>query len=444
MAPRLGGRATIAVLGLALALLGAVVVARFPIWAPVDERAHYEFVQSLAEDGRLPEIDDVGSPEAQAIADRSWPRPSPVDPATQGLAGRSYEAFQPPLYYVLATPAYALIGDHRDKVFAVRVLDLLLYAIGAAMLALLARRLAPAGRRAPVLAAGLLVLAWPGLIVRGITISNTALEFALAPAFLLAAWRAHEERSARWLLAAGALFGACLLTKLTLVVLGPCLLLAACTVAGFDLGRRRPAVAAPPVRNRRAALAALALPVAALAPWLIVNHARIGTWTANAAARDQQTPFLYPRGVPDWGLGDLPARAATLLHGTVPQEWDRQLDVWWVGIAARALVVVFVLAAVLAAASGDSAARRRIGFFALPVVTGLAFIAYTLLAENWDIFLLRYVGALLAPLALVVAAAVPAGRVRAVGIPMAVVTAALWVDLAGAFLFTDVGGKLGI
>jgi hypothetical protein len=141
--------------------------------------------------------------------------------------------------------------------------------------------------------------------------------------------------------------------------------------------------------------------------------------------------------VPSWNVGDLPSHLATLLHGSVPQEWDGQLHVWWVGIAARALVLALVIAAVVLA-------DRRIAFFALPVIAGVAFMAYTLVAEDWDIFLLRYVGALLAPLAIAVAAALPARALRGGAIAVAAVTALLWVDLAGAFLFTDVGATLGI
>ena len=396
-----------------IVVLGAVVVDRFQVWAYIDERAHYSFVQTLAEDGRLPELDELASPETQAITDRTWPDPSPTDPATLGLGGRSYEAFQPPLYYALAVPAYGIVGDHRDKVFVLRVFDLLLYLAGVAVLWLLARRLAPSGRAAWLAwLAGLLVLAWPGLLVRGITVSNTALEFALVPAFLLAAWNAYDLGSARWLLGAGVLLGLCVMTKLTLAVLAPCLLLAA-----VRLGRPR------------VALGALAAPAVIAAPWLLFRY------DLNAAAREQQTPVLYPDGVPDWGIGDLPAKLAALTEGSLPQEWYGQLDVWWVGILARGLVVALVIVALLAAG-------RRVGFFALPVLAALALMTYTLLFEQWDVFLLRYAAPLLAPLA--IAAAAHTRRAAWVCGAAAVATGLLWVDVLGAYLFTDVGDRLGI
>ncbi len=393
----------------AIVVLGAIVVARFTIWAPIDERAHYLYVESIADHGRLPRLTDLNTPAVQAISDRTFPQPSPTDPATLGLGGQSYEAFQPPLYYGLAAPVFAVGGNAKQKVYAVRVLDLLLYLGGVVVLWLLA------GRRPEAFAAGLLVLLWPGLLVRGVTISNDTLGFLLAPAFMLAAWRASTERSDRWLAAAAMLLGACLLTKLTLAVLAPTLLIAAWAC------RRRWLVV---------------LPALMLAPWLIDTHARFGSWTLNAAARAQQTPFLYPHGRPDWDLGDLPARFAILLKGAVPGEWEGQLGVWWVGIAARALVLALLLAVLLTV--GD----RRVRFFAVPVVAAAVLAVATLIAGHWDIFLLRYYAPVLAPLA--VAVALARTPPRAVVMGAAVVTGLLWVDLLGAYLFTDVGGKLGI
>ncbi len=391
-------------------VLGAVVVDRFQVWAYIDERAHYSYVQSIAEDGRLPALDDLASPETQAITDRTWPSPSPTDPATLGLGGRSYEAFQPPLYYAVAAPAYALAGDHRDKVFVLRVFDLLLYLVGAGLLWLLSRRL---GGGWTAWTAGLLVLALPGLLVRGITVSNSALEFALAPAFLLAAWTAWDRRSARRLVGAGALLGLCLLTKLTLIVLAPCLV-----------------VAAARVRQPLPVVASFALPTLLLGPWLV------GHYDLNAAAREQQTPYLYPGGVPDWGIADLPGRLASLLEGSVPQEWYGQLDVWWVGLAARGLVLALFVVAVLYA--------RRTAFFALPVVAAVGLMVFTLLFEQWDVFLLRYAAPVLAPLAVAVAAVASTRALRNGLIAAAALIGLLWVDLLGAYLFTDVGDSLGI
>ncbi len=430
-------RALLALIALALGCVGVAVVVRFPIWAAVDERAHYAYVQSVAEDQRLPVIYDPVSPEVQAITDRTWPKRSPIAPRSVGLTGHNYEAFQPPLYYVLAAPAFAVVPDHRQKVFAVRGFDLLLVGTAAVVLALLAQALCAGRERASVLAAGLLTLAWPGLLVRGVTISSAALELALASAFLFAAWQATQLRRPRWLVGAALLLGLCLLTKLTLVILAPVLLVPLVAIARHE----------PTRSGRLRTLAVLALPAAVMAPWLVSNHARFGSWTANAAAQAQQSQLLYPGGAPDWDLDDLPSYFRVLLNGALPQEWAAQLNVWWVGLAARGLVVLLIAVAIALLVSGPRATRRQVAFFALPLVAGLALQTWILLVSSWDIFLLRYLQPALPALAIAVAAALARRRpgwLRAGVLVVAVITAAIWVDMAGAYLFTDVGDRLGI
>lgn len=108
-------------------------VLRFPIFAIVDERAHFSYVQVVAEEGRLPfAAGETIPPEVRAIEEGVYPAAPRQDPATLGIAGQSYEAFQPPLYYSLAAPVFLLAGDHRDAVTAIRAFDLalLLVAVG--------------------------------------------------------------------------------------------------------------------------------------------------------------------------------------------------------------------------------------------------------------------------------------------------------------------------
>ena len=170
-----------------------MTVARLHVFAEIDERANYDYVQALAEDGRLPRPTDLISREALAIDDGTWPRPSPRDPARIGLTGRSYEAIQPPASYALDVPAFLLAGDHRAKVRVLRVFDLLLLAVALALLWRLALAVAPS-REAALggLAAALAVLLWPGMVVRAVAIGSVALEVLLTAAFLLAAWRADR------------------------------------------------------------------------------------------------------------------------------------------------------------------------------------------------------------------------------------------------------------
>jgi len=412
----------------AILVLGAVTVARFSVWALVDERAHYAVVQVIAEDGRLPRIGELVSPEVQAITDDTFPRPSPNDPRTYGLAGRVYEAFQPPLYYGLAAPAFLVPVNHEAKLRVLRALDLALLAAALALLAALARAVFADRWRAPF-ALALSVLLWPAVIVRIVTVSNTALELPLALACALALWRA---RTPRGVAVAAGLFGALMLTKLSLAAL----VVPLAAVAGLVAVRAR----------RPAALAALAIPAVLLTPWLAWNLDAYGTLTANAQALAQQAPFLYADGERP-GAGDLPARLAALTEGALPQEWVEQLERPAIGVAARALPVALVLLALAGIARRPRAVLRSRAALVLgaPVLLGMLTMVATLVAERHDIFLLRYVFPVLPAFALFAAWAWAGERAPArLALGSSVVAALLWVWMAGTYYFADVGRTLGI
>lgn len=199
----------------------------------------------------------------------------------------------------------------------------------------------------------------------------------------------------------------------------------------------------------RPVAAAALLPAVIIAPWLISNDVRLGTWTANAAARAQQAAFLFPGGAPRWSAADLPGRLVRLPDGVLPQEWTGQLDVWWVGLGARAMALGLVVAAIYGVIGRrtNTRADQAVRFFALPAVAAVAMMGVTLLAGQWDIFLLRYMAPVLAPLAIAVAAQLQISHARALtyGAVIATVLAGLlWVEVSGAYLFTDIGGALGI
>ena len=82
-----------------------------PIWSPRDEIAHFDYVEKLSV-GRLPLPDEPISDSTFAMClEFSWARPADFDGTrpSMGLAGTSYEAWQPPLYYALLTPPNLLL-----------------------------------------------------------------------------------------------------------------------------------------------------------------------------------------------------------------------------------------------------------------------------------------------------------------------------------------------
>jgi 4-amino-4-deoxy-L-arabinose transferase-like glycosyltransferase len=433
--PRQLLRALVVLELVALVVLAGVTVSRFRVWADVDERPHYDYIQTVVEEQRLPRPTDLVSPEVQAISDRTWPRPSPTDRAAIGLPGRSYEAMQPPLYYLVAAPAFTLAGDHRDKVYVVRAFDMALLLLAVWLLWRLARRLAGPEPALLGVAVALLVLLWPGVLVRVITISNTPLELVLTTAFLLVLSRADRETRLAPTLGAAVLLGLCLLTKLSLVYLVPLFLLV--------LARR---LKHEPTGKRLAGVLAIAaIPVALLSPWLIANLDRYGSPTVGITGEQGVVGPITSTGALD-RIADLPRLNARLLDGVLPQEWILQLEVWWVR------GIVDVLALVLLAAAGTVLVLRRrewvTWFLTLPFLSGLALMNVTYVLTGNDAIYLRYLYPAVLPLALGVGLAArrrPPDRIQIAAITaLGLLTAVLWVDMAAVFWFNDLGRKLGL
>jgi hypothetical protein len=260
-----------------------------------------------------------------------------------------------------------------------------------------------------------------------VTVSNAALEIVAALGVVLLAWRAHDSGRTRDLALAGAAFGAALLTKTTLVYLAPIFVW---------MLIRGPA-------NRRALIAAVAIPAVMLLPWLAFNVDRYDALTGNAAARDQQAPFLNPGGT-DFTLGDVPGRARDLLSPLLPQEWEDGYDL--AGIAWTENVLVAALLVGLAIA----AFRRPRGamFLAAPLALSAAMLLAILVAADWDAVLPRYLYPALPAFALFSVAAfcrVTGEKRVAIGVAVgAIATSLVWLHLAGEHYFTDVGDRLPI
>ena len=122
-----------------MTVLAGITVARYPVWTLVDEGAHFDYIQKIAEDGHLPVITDLVSPQVEAIDENVYPAPPKRDRAKIGLVGRSYEAQQPPLYYIVAAPVFAIASDYKTKVRVVRAFDVL-FLVGAMCVFLLLAR----------------------------------------------------------------------------------------------------------------------------------------------------------------------------------------------------------------------------------------------------------------------------------------------------------------
>lgn len=430
---RLSLRFLIALQLAAILVLGATTALRFHIWAEIDERQHYANVQVIAEDARYPLQPDLVSTEVQAITDRTYPRPSPNSPGSQGLAGRTYEAIQPPLYYLLAAPAFLIPVDHRDKVVVIRLFDLALLMVALALAAALCREvLGPRWRVG--YAAVLPIVLWPGVLVRMITISNDVLALPVGLLVALLTVGAWRRRSPRWLLGAGAGLGVALLTKATLIFMVPALLVTAVSALRW-----------PVPRARVAAVLSIVVPLVMITPWMVANSVRYDT--LGLLGSSPEVLALYPPGPGIVTDGVLP-RVERLAVASLPQEFWREYELFEVGGAVtRGLVVALVAFGMV----GALTARRRLEassyvVLGLPLVAGVTGLIVKFERTGGDGFFGRYLYAAAVLFALFGAAGwIRAGRSRVVvgwAVTVSVVAAGFWVHLAGNYYFLDVGRKL--
>jgi hypothetical protein len=422
----------------AILVLGVTTVARFHIFALVDELPHLAYVQEVADHTRLPWLGhSYVSWQELAIERHTYPRPISLNPRLIGFGGASYEAWQPPLYYVLASTAFDIPHDYRHKIFAVRAFDLLLLLATVAILARLAR--AAFKERWPVpYCLALSTLLWPGVIVRTITVSDAALELPLVSLYVLGLWKATARPRIRSLLVAGALAGLCILTHLTLVCLVP--LLAVPIAALFRKRGWRPTMGATALT--------VALPTMFVAPWLASNLSRYGALTASAPLEHMQEAF--EPGTRQYGVGVVTSNLWRFAQAALPQEWWPEYR-GTLGVIAIALPCVLTLVGALAVIGRLRSLRSLAGILLSgPMLLGFATLAAIVLLAGWQSsFMPRFLNPMLPLFALFVAWSwmrLKTGTRAVLGLASVstVATSAIWVYMAGAYYFTNVGATFGI
>ena len=382
----------------ALELGGFVVIAVYIAVSsqrasPLDEVAHLSYTHYIAVEHRLPVLGRDYHPEpVLAYAFERYPGPSGADPRMLGFGGYSYEAFQPPLYYVVEVPAFLISPDYRVKIKAMRVEGVLLAAIAGVALLFTARRVA--GRAWPLAAAfGLLALLMPAVLVRTALLGQFSLELLLVTVLVLAALHTDRARG-RW----GVSISVALLAVTALqmaVLLVPSLALA----MGEELrarGWRRTGVLVAAGHLLPAAVTVL--------PWLAFNWVTYHALTAGQVAIQMQTPIIHP-GHNVLLPRDALAGLLGILHQAFPDEWGasiRSSPVFLaVDLVSPALLVVLPLTVALLLADGESpGSGTRAAILAGPFVVVAATLAVAGVILNWPTWLPRYAGPAVPALAL--------------------------------------------
>jgi 4-amino-4-deoxy-L-arabinose transferase-like glycosyltransferase len=211
--------AALAVIVTVYLLLGVLYAARTPDWQAPDEPAHYNYVRQVADEGRLPVIAPGDwQQEYQEQLKASKFAPELLD----RLDTIQYEDHQPPLYYLLAAPVYALTGGN---LLALRLVSVVLGA-GVVIATWAALRAASPGQPALALSgAGFVAFLPQHLSILG-SVNNDALAELIAALTLWAVILYLRGRRCVSSATLGILVGLALITKTTIYFLGGIALLA--------------------------------------------------------------------------------------------------------------------------------------------------------------------------------------------------------------------------
>jgi hypothetical protein len=224
----LPGRVALGLL-LVLALLhGALYAVFLPPWGLIDEAQHVHYIQVIAEEQSLPVAGERYLSDeiiASLFATRRWetfhwtPPPAP-DPQVMGLEGHSYEAYQPPLFYLLMAPLYlALPDDMLVKVYALRAAVVLLSLVTVWAAYRSAATLLPQFPPLPFWV-GLVLVAIPERAMATSRVNNDVLlEVGAALLFLVLTQTLIKGMTRRRALLLGLLLGLCVWVKISAGVL---------------------------------------------------------------------------------------------------------------------------------------------------------------------------------------------------------------------------------
>lgn len=285
---------------IAYVVLAANFAFNTPRWQAPDEPAHYNYIAHIAHQRQLPVLHE-GDYDQQLLGLLHQTR---FEDETM-VSRLRYESYQPPLYYLLATPVYWLSGG---SLLALRLLSVV---IGAGVLVLLYRALELVFPGKPLITVSATAFAalLPMHVALMAAVTNDGLAELLIMASLLIflGWmRAHfrgSDQGNRPLLALGLLLGLGLLTK----VYAYGLLLVLCCAIVLVVWRRAGQSLAQGVRT---ALWTATPAVVLAAPWWARNWVLYGAWDILGTAWHDVVVVGQPRTV-DW-LADI--------------GWDRYLE----------------------------------------------------------------------------------------------------------------------
>ncbi len=214
--------AVIVVIYFAIATLYAIWT---PKWQAPDEPAHFNYIRHIAETGTLPVLQpgDYDQAYLEKIKAAKFP-------ATMSIDAIRYESYQPPLYYLAATPVYWLArGAGIDAiVIALRLFSIVLGALVLLVAFNVIHTLFPDDHWLALATVGWMATVPQHLAVSASISNDLAAELVLGLILWVVVKRIQRTLSdSQFVWLGGILFGAALLTKTTIYVPGAALLIGA-------------------------------------------------------------------------------------------------------------------------------------------------------------------------------------------------------------------------
>jgi len=271
----------ILILGLFFLLIfGIINIFKFPIWSPIDEPSHFNYIEHLATKHKLPILNlDPISWQTVSISMGIYPNHPGFNPSEniQSFGNTIYEGFQPPVSYLISAPFYYLAGsNYYHKIFLLRFICFLQYLIAVFFIYKIFKKY----DLPQILFLGTILI--PGVILRTTSVSNAATEILLITLiiyFLLC--RLKQEINIKQFLSLGILIGMAILTRFTSVFILPAVII-------YLIYYYR--------KWSWNLLFIIIVPLVLAAPWFAWNYQHFGTLTSNKIAQEMQLPVIAPNG----------------------------------------------------------------------------------------------------------------------------------------------------
>ena len=433
-------------------LVGALYATQTPPWQVPDEPAHYNYIAQLHADGCCP-VMEAGDYDQDYLSALTASR---FDPAlTDRLGALRYENHQPPLYYLLLLPAFALFGG---DLIALRLCSVVIGAGVVLMAWATVRALFPARPWFALTAAAFVAFLPQHAAMMGGVNNDSLAEFWIGAALLACVRyvRGVEEDAAPAPHPAllGALAGLAVLTKTTAAFI-----VAVALAAAWLRWRQERAQRAVPLRSLVVAVLWISVVAAAInTPWWLRNASVYGGLDIAGLGRHDAVvalPETAAGGQPrtgDWiaqqGAGALLSRFVRFTFNSFWGQfgWMAAPMPDWVYAVLLGFVVVVMVGLALALRRNQReqetiTAGQRGGVALLALASALVVAQYLYYNLTFVQHQGRYLFPALIPISLVVALGLD-GWVRPVGgrfnLPMRVrwvPPALVWISFAALSLY---------